>query len=84
MDLTLLLGLLAGTLTTIAFFPQLAKTWKTKSAGDMSFAMLATFCTGVFLWLVYGVMIQSWPVILANTVTLVLAGAILALKIKYG
>jgi MtN3 and saliva related transmembrane protein len=84
MDLTLLLGLLAGTLTTIAFFPQLTKTWKTKSAGDMSFAMLATFCTGVFLWLVYGVMIRSWPVILANTVTLVLAGAILALKIKYG
>jgi MtN3 and saliva related transmembrane protein len=84
MDLTLLLGLLAGTLTTIAFFPQLTKTWKTKSAGDMSFAMLATFCTGVFFWLVYGAMIQSWPVILANTVTLVLAGAILALKIKYG
>jgi len=84
MDATLLLGLAAGALTTIAFFPQLTKTWRTKSAKDMSFAMLATFCSGVFLWLVYGILIRSWPVILANLVTLVLAGAILVLKIRYG
>ncbi len=84
MDPIMVLGLAAGTLTTIAFCPQLIKTWKTKSARDMSFGMLATFCTGVFLWLVYGLFIHSIPVIVANVVTLILAGAILALKIKYG
>nr|MBI3613744.1 SemiSWEET transporter [Nitrospirota bacterium] len=84
MDTIMLLGLAAGTLTTVAFYPQLIKTWKTKSARDMSFGMLATFCIGVFLWLVYGLLIHSIPVIVANVVTLVLAGAILALKIKYG
>jgi MtN3 and saliva related transmembrane protein len=84
MDWILLVGLSAGTLTTIAFFPQLAKTWKTKSARDMSLGMLATFCTGVFLWLVYGLLIHSVPVILANFVTFVLACAILLLKLRYG
>jgi MtN3 and saliva related transmembrane protein len=84
MDWIMLVGLLAGTLTTIAFFPQLAKTWKSKSARDMSMGMLVTFCTGVFLWLIYGLLIHSLPVILANVVTFLLAGAILALKIKHG
>lgn len=80
----MVLGLLAGTLTTIAFCPQLIKTWTTKSAKDMSFGMLATFCAGVLLWLVYGILIHSIPVIVANVVTLLLAGAILVLKIKFG
>ena len=84
MDGSMVMGLAAGTLTTIAFVPQLVKTWKTKSAADVSFGMLATFCTGVLLWLLYGLAIDSLPVILANTVTLVLAGAILVLKVKYG
>jgi MtN3 and saliva related transmembrane protein len=75
---------LAGTLTTIAFVPQLTKTWKTKSAEDISFGMFAIFCTGVLLWLLYGVLIGALPVILANSVTLVLAGAILVLKLRYG
>jgi len=77
------LGLLAGTLTTIAFVPQLLKTWKSRSAEDVSLGMLITFCTGVFLWLLYGFFIRSLPVILANAVTLLLAGTILVLKIKY-
>jgi len=84
MDTTTALGLLAGTLTTIAFVPQLTKTWKTKSAEDISFGMFAIFCTGVLLWLLYGVLIGALPVILANSVTLVLAGAILVLKLRYG
>jgi MtN3 and saliva related transmembrane protein len=84
MDSITALGLLAGTLTTIAFVPQLTKTWKTKSAEDISFGMFAIFCIGVLLWLVYGLLIGALPVILANIVTLVLAGAILVLKIKYG
>jgi MtN3 and saliva related transmembrane protein len=84
MDTITALGLLAGTLTTIAFVPQLTKTWKTKSAEDISFGMFAIFCAGVLLWLLYGVLIDALPVILANSVTLVLAGAILVLKLRYG
>jgi len=84
MDVVTLVGLVAGTLTTIAFLPQLLHTWRTKSAKDISLGMFLTFCTGVLLWLIYGFMIQSLPVILANGVTLVLAGVILVLKLKYG
>jgi MtN3 and saliva related transmembrane protein len=78
-----LLGWIAGTLTTIAFFPQLLKTWATKSAKDVSLAMMITFSIGVFLWIVYGVSIQALPVIVTNVVTLTLAILILILKIKY-
>lgn len=84
LDGVTLLGLLAGTLTTIAFFPQLLKTWRSKSAADVSLGMLVTFCIGVFLWLVYGILLGALPIILANLVTLVLAGLILALKLRYG
>jgi MtN3 and saliva related transmembrane protein len=77
------LGLLAGTLTTIAFFPQLYKTWKSKSARDVSLVMMITFSIGVFLWLVYGLVIHAMPVIVANAVTLVLALLIVLLKIRY-
>jgi len=83
MDWIMFTGLTAGTLTTIAFVPQLLKTWKSRSAEDVSLGMLITFCTGVFLWLLYGLFIQSLPVILANAVTLLLAGTILVLKITY-
>ncbi|HEY9299421.1 MAG TPA: SemiSWEET transporter [Phormidium sp.] len=78
-----ILGFIAATLTSIAFLPQLVKTWKTKSAGDVSFGMLFTFCTGVFLWLLYGILIQSWPVIAANFLTLIFNVVILSLKIRY-
>lgn len=79
-----LLGLLAGTLTTIAFIPQIAKAWQSKSTGDLSWAMVLTFSTGVLLWLIYGIWIASLPVILTNAVTLLLQGVIILLKIKYG
>ena len=78
-----LLGFMAAALTTIAFVPQLVKTWQTKSAGDVAFGMLFTFCTGVFLWLLYGIFIQSWPVIVANFLTLIFNLLILSLKIRY-
>ncbi len=84
MDVPLLVGLAAGILTTIAFLPQLLHTWRTKSAKDISLGMFLTFCTGVLLWLIYGYLIQSLPVMLANGVTLVLSGAILAMKLKWG
>jgi MtN3 and saliva related transmembrane protein len=84
MDLETLIGFVAGGLTTIAFVPQLVKTWRSRSAEDVSLGMLVIFCTGVALWLVYGLLIGAWPVILANVVTLVLALAILLLKLRYG
>jgi MtN3 and saliva related transmembrane protein len=78
-----LLGFLAGTLTTISFLPQLLKTWRSKSAKDMSLPMLIAFCAGVLLWLVYGFLIQALPIILANGITLILALMILGLKLHY-
>jgi MtN3 and saliva related transmembrane protein len=84
MDTITMIGLLAGTLTTIAFLPQLTKTWRSKSAKDISLGMFLIFCSGVFLWLIYGILIDALPIILANTVTLILSSAILILKLKYG
>lgn len=78
-----LVGLLAGTLTTISFLPQVLKTWKSKSAKDISLGMFLTFCIGVLLWIVYGVAVSDIPVILTNAATLVLAGTVLWLKFKY-
>ncbi len=84
MSFTSLLGYLAGALTTIAFVPQVIKTWKSKSASDISLGMFVTFCAGVFCWLVYGFLLGSPPIIAANVATLTLAVIILFLKIKYG
>jgi len=84
MDGAMMLGLAAGTLTTAAFVPQLAKAWRSKSTGDLSWGMLVTFSTGVLLWLIYGVWIDSVPMILANAITLLLQAGIVSLKIKYG
>jgi len=78
-----ILGLIAGTCTTAAFLPQLVKIWKTKSTRDISLLMYVVICTGILLWLIYGVIIDSVPVILANAVTLVIAAMILILKIRY-
>ncbi len=80
---TLVIGLIAGTLTTIAFVPQLLKTWRSKSARDVSLLMFAGFSLGVLLWLVYGIMREDIVVILFNAITLVLAGAILFFKIRF-
>ncbi|MCC7167660.1 MAG: SemiSWEET family sugar transporter [Rhodospirillales bacterium] len=77
-----LLGLVAGTLTTLAFVPQVRKAWKSGQTRDISLVMFATFTLGVALWLVYGLWLGSWPLILSNIVTLGLAGAILVLKIR--
>jgi MtN3 and saliva related transmembrane protein len=76
-------GLLAGTLTTISFLPQVLKTWKSKSAKDISLGMFLTFCAGVFLWIVYGVAVRDIPVIFTNVATFVLASTVLWLKLKY-
>ena len=78
-----LLGLAAGTLTTCAFIPQVLRTWRTRSAQDISLVMFLLFSLGVALWIVYGVVIQSTPVIVANGVTFVLALAILVMKLYF-
>lgn len=83
MEITSILGYAAGALTTIAFVPQVVKIWKSKSAKDISLGMFVAFCLGVFLWLIYGIILNSPPVIIANLAVLILALTILILKIKY-
>ena len=76
-------GFLAALLTTIAFLPQLYKTWQTKSAEDVSLIMLILFMTGLISWIIYGSKIHSIPIIVANVVTLIFNFSILILKIRY-
>jgi MtN3 and saliva related transmembrane protein len=83
MELTTILGLVAATCTTISFLPQAIKTIKTKITKDLSLGMYSVFTTGVFLWLIYGIMIGDLPIILANTITLIFTSTILILIIKY-
>ncbi|MDX1629826.1 MAG: SemiSWEET transporter [Fulvivirga sp.] len=82
--ITTSIGLTAAFLTTIAFLPQVIKTWKTRSAKDLSLGMFSLFTTGIFLWLVYGLLVNDLPIILANIFTLTLSGIILFFKLKYG
>ncbi len=77
------IGFLAGTLTTVAFLPQVLKAWKTRDTRSLSGSMYILFSTGVALWLLYGVLLDSLPIILFNTITLVLSISILVLKAFY-
>ena len=79
-----LIGMIAGTLTTIAFVPQVWRVWKTRSTSDISLGMYLVFTTGVVFWLAYGLMLGAWPIIVANAVTLALTGTVLALKLRHG
>ena len=79
-----IIGYVAATLTTLAFAPQVVKTWRSRSSGDLSLPMLVFFTLGVSLWLVYGVLLRLIPVIVANAVTLLLTGVLLALKLRRG
>jgi len=82
MHLNDLVGSLAGILTTIAFIPQVAKTWRTRSAGDISLWMFLLFSSGVLLWLIYGMLLRAMPIIIANAFTLTLSASILVLKVR--
>ncbi|MCG3121404.1 MAG: Sugar transporter SemiSWEET [bacterium] len=84
MNYVTLIGLTAATLTTSAFLPQVIKSWQTKSAKDLSLGMFVIFCSGVFLWLIYGLLSNDLPLILSNAVTFILALTILILKIRHG
>ena len=83
MDYVQMIGVVAGMLTTIAFLPQVIKTWKSKSAKDLSLGMFSIFCTGVIFWLIYGILIGDFPIILANLTTLVLSLTLLVFKFKF-
>ena len=78
-----LIGYLAATLTTLSFVPQVWKTWHSRSASDLSLTMLMAFSLGVLLWLVYGIAISAMPIVVANTVTLVLSGGLVVMKLTF-
>lgn len=77
------IGSAAAVCTTVSFLPQLLRVWRLKSAKEISLTMFLVFSIGLILWLIYGILTHSWPVIMANSVTLVLATGILGLKIHY-
>ena len=74
-------GYAAASLTTLSFVPQAWHTFRTRDTSGISLAMYGAFTMGIVLWLAYGLLIGAWPVVLANSVTLVLALAILAMKL---
>lgn len=78
------IGFVAATLTAFAFLPQVLRTWRTKSTRDLSLVMLLAQGSGVALWIVYGVGTGALPVILANSVTLILTAYLLVMKLKSG
>ena len=77
-----IIGSIAAMLTTVSFVPQAYQSWKTRDLSGISLPMYSLFSTGVAFWLFYGLMIMSWPVIIANGITLILACAVLLLKIQ--
>ena len=78
-----LVGSAAAVCTTVSFLPQLIRVWRLKSARDISITMFLVFSVGLVLWLVYGVITNAWPIIMANAVTLALSMGILVLKMRY-
>jgi len=76
-----LVGYAAAILTTAAFFPQVLHSWRTRDLSGVSLTMYGLFTAGVALWLGYGMLLDSWPITIANAITLALAGVVLALKV---
>ena len=79
-DTSEIFGFAAATLSTVAFLPQVVKTWKTQSAKDVSYALLLTFSTGCLCWVIYGFQVGAKPVMIANSFTLALNLGILGMK----
>ena len=77
------IGYIAATLTTASFVPQALHTFRTKDVRGISLGMYSAFTAGIALWLVYGWMLSAWPIVIANTITLVLASLILVMKLRY-
>lgn len=78
-----LVGYAAATLTTLAFIPQTLHSWRSRDLSGVSLGMYSLFTIGVALWLLYGIVLQSWPIIIANAITLALAGSVLFLKLRH-
>ena len=83
MDTIVIVGYIAGALTTISFVPQVMRAWKLKETRDLSLAMLILFATGILLWTCYGVWTESLPIIAANVITFVLILVLLGLMFRY-
>ena len=77
------IGSVAAVLTTASFVPQAWQTFKTRDVTGISLGMYSVFTVGVALWLLFGILMQSWPLMIANGITLMLASAILAMKLRY-
>ena len=77
------IGVVAAVLTTISFVPQVWHSFKTRDVSGVSLGMYSVFTVGISLWLVYGVLLRAWPLILANGITLALASAILLMKLRF-
>ena len=77
------IGYIAATCTTVAFLPQLIRVVRLRSARDISLGMFSIFSAGTAMWLTYGLLSHTWPVAVANGVTLVLSFSILVLKLRY-
>ncbi len=84
MDQWIALGLLAGFLTTIGFLPQIVKGYRSKSMGDLSLFMPILIGIGLFIWLIYGILLDSLPLILWNAIALALNLIIIVLILRYG
>lgn len=83
MLLTDLVGYFAAVLTTISFVPQVLHTLRTRDVRGISLSMYSVFTVGVACWLVYGVILGAWPIVIANLITLILASTILIMKLRY-
>jgi MtN3 and saliva related transmembrane protein len=79
-----IVGTAAAVLTTSAFVPQVLHTLRTRDVSGISLSMYSAFTLGVALWLVYGFIVGSWPIIIANAITVSLASIVLFLKLKHG
>ena len=77
-----IIGTLAAILTTASFVPQALHTFQTKDVRGISLGMYSAFTAGVSLWLVYGILLSAWPIIIANAITVVLASIILGIKVR--
>jgi MtN3 and saliva related transmembrane protein len=83
MDYSELIGYAAAFCTTFSFVPQVVKTLRTRDVSGISLIMYSVFTAGIALWLIYGLLVQAWPVVIANAITLVLAASILGMKIGF-
>jgi len=77
------IGYIAGSCTTISFVPQVLRAWRTRHTDDLAWGWIIAFAMGLALWLVYGVVLHDWPMILANSVTLSLCAALSLMKLRF-